>query len=162
MRKEAQRRGEVVRDLILAGYNVRVEIYEKSVEDPEKPPGDAYKLKQFVIDQFSDVGEIENEKIRKTHGVNLVSQMAFDVRLKPTETIDDGYNAQTMQKLLEWTEKRSDIATLELNKSDVIKSDIEIHENDEEDDEIIDYIDEELENTIGYFKEWDNTQNNKQ
>ena len=55
MRQEARRRGKVIRELISNGYNVRVEIHEKSIQEPELPAGDIYKLKHFLMDQFSVV-----------------------------------------------------------------------------------------------------------
>eukprot|EP00483_Globobulimina_turgida_P004097 UN04105 len=156
MRKEANKRGEAIRDLLLSGYNVRVEIYEKSIQDPETPPGDAFKLKAFMMGYFSDIAMIENQQIRKTYGVNLISQMAFDIRLIATNVMDDSYNTQTLHKLQKWTEKRSDITTLETKETKLIKSDKEMHSaaEDNGDTDVIDYIDEEVDNTVGYFKDW--------
>ena len=33
--------------------SVRVELYDKSVQEPDKPPGDIYRLRHFLMDQFS-------------------------------------------------------------------------------------------------------------
>eukprot|EP01084_Bolivina_argentea_P204416 349092_1 len=155
MRKEANIRGESIREMLLKGYNIRIEIYEKSIQDIETPPGDAYKLKDFIMGYFSDIATIENERTRKTHGVNLISQMAFDVRLIPTTAIDDSYNTQTLRKLQEWTERQSDIITLEPIDKKLIQTDTEKHQQEDKDSNVIDYIEEEEDNTVGYFKDWD-------
>ena len=104
------------------------------------------------------MGRIENEQIRTTHGCNLIGQMAFDVRLKNINTIDESYNTQTLNKLQQWTSKRSDIATLESNETSMVQTDKEIHSGQDDgsgDRNIIDYIEEEYDNTVGYFKDWD-------
>eukprot|EP01084_Bolivina_argentea_P204415 349091_1 len=176
MRKEANIRGESIREMLLKGYklfheiicfsdfahkktllndSIRIEIYEKSIQDIETPPGDAYKLKDFIMGYFSDIATIENERTRKTHGVNLISQMAFDVRLIPTTAIDDSYNTQTLRKLQEWTERQSDIITLEPIDKKLIQTDTEKHQQEDKDSNVIDYIEEEEDNTVGYFKDWD-------
>ena len=102
-----------------------------------------------------DVGRIENEEIRTTYGLNLIGQMAFDVRLNHINTIDETYNTQTLNKLQKWTSKRDDIDTLIIEKKDrqkLIEDDIEIHYDKTETVLCADYIDEEYEDTVGYFK----------
>eukprot|EP00484_Ammonia_sp_Unknown_P023858 CAMPEP_0197036556 /NCGR_PEP_ID=MMETSP1384-20130603/14035_1 /TAXON_ID=29189 /ORGANISM="Ammonia sp." /LENGTH=129 /DNA_ID=CAMNT_0042466749 /DNA_START=53 /DNA_END=439 /DNA_ORIENTATION=- len=129
MRQEAQRRGELIRGLLLSGYNVRVEIYERSIQEPNLPAGDIYKLKHFILGEFTDVGKIENEQIRKSHGLSLISQMAFDVRLRSpylNYKLEKNCNGNTLLKLQEWTAKQSDIATIELDDAAILPTDREI------------------------------------
>ena len=112
------------------------------------------------MNQFCDVGIIENEEIRTTYGSKLIGQMAFDVRLKHINTIDESYNTQTLNKLQKWTAKRDDIDTLIIednNQSKLIEDDIEIHHEHDENlrnktKTIIDYVDEEYYDTVGHFK----------
>ena len=100
---------------------------------------------------YQDVGRIENEQIRKSYGLNLISQMAFDVRYEPVSTVDTSYNAKALHQLQAWTANRSDIATLDNSNTDIATStDIEIHD----DEDVIDYIEEENEDSVGYFTDW--------
>ena len=72
--------------------------------------------------------------------------MAFDVRLKEMETIEQNYNTQTLNKLQDTLlimEKKDKLPKL-------IENDVEVHENGNK--TIIDYVDEEYDNTVGYFK----------
>ena len=81
--------------------------------------------------------------------------MTFDVRKDDDDdrhTIQDNYNSRALRHLQEWTNKRSDVDTLVLDKPDIVETtDMEIHEEGD----IIDYIEEEYQDTVGYFKDWD-------
>ena len=80
--------------------------------------------------------------------------MTFDVRKDDDDRhpIQDNYNSRALRHLQEWTNKRSDVDTLVLDKPDIVETtDMEIHEEGD----IIDYIEEEYQDTVGYFKDWD-------
>ena len=101
------------------------------------------------------MGYVENERIRKTHGLNLIGQMTFDVRLRHMPCVNESYNTITLQKLEAWTQRRSDVATLEPRATSLLTGDRQVHDADGQDVDVVDYIDEELDNTVGYFKEND-------
>lgn len=67
----------------LHNYRIRVEIYEKAVQEPDIIPGDTLALRDFLIANLSEKCDITNEDIRYTYGLNLIGQMAFDIQLKP-------------------------------------------------------------------------------
>ena len=81
--------------------------------------------------------------------------MAFDVRLKDMPSVDESYNTNTMHKLREWTSRRSDIMTVEPRTVAVVENDPDITRVDGDDQNVVDYVHEEYDNIVGYFKEWD-------